>query len=298
MSIITNILKNRGIKEYQPISIVQPLNKKYTIEYKSNKYSCQVSHILYTPVAILLELPEPNDIIFESNCIYNLSTLSCTNELPIVLKLCLLQVINVNNKKIWLFEVVDVSFSRSILELFYLKRIYGHSKAKNVNFIENFNFKHFTKLVALFSQPKKVFLVTLFQNNRQHNFPVDLCAELSNFVVIGIRNTNNAAKALIMNSEFYISSVLASKHKEIYSFGKFGSNNMKDHAEDTKKLPTELICDVKKVRLKQIIRMEYQTIYCNEIIEYKQLRDENESLFHLHKFWFLHTNNSLKFEFV
>lgn len=298
MSIISKILNNRKIKEYQPISAVQQFNKKYIIECKSVQYECHVSHILYAPVAVILELPKKNDVIFERNIFYNLTTSSSFNASPISMKLCLMQEIQLLQNKVWLFEVTDVSFSLSIIDLFYLKRIYHHSKHKNVNFIENFDFNHYKKLVALFSKPKKVFLVSMINHNNHQNFPIDLCAEFSRYIVIGIRNTNNAAKGLMINSEFFISSVIANKHKEIYSFGKFGSDIAQlDKAAD-ENLPMNLICDYKKVKVVQIIRLEFQTLFCNEILEYQSLKSNQESLYHLHKFWFLHSNNSLQFEFV
>lgn len=296
-TILRNILKNRKLKEYQPVSLVQYNFPQYYLLHNEQETECRIFHILYDPVMILAVCK--NEFTVNQNMPFELiSTAGFETDKNIKSTLKFRQHISAKEHDVLLFEVLHVELSLNLIENWYLKRIYAYSQKRKANFIADFNYNQYKKLVALFAQPKKVYLITINAGEQSHSFPIDLCAMHNNRFYIGIRNSNKNANRLALNDEFYVSSAAISDYEHIYNLGKFSSakrfdKNTTDLIMDTS-VPN-LICDYARVKLTEKIKLDYQSIYIAEIISSKNLSTGKKPLYHLHKLWFLQLKNNTQF---
>lgn len=268
------------------------------IFYKNMEFACEVFHILYNPVMILVSFKESTIALFEDSPIH-LKIKSIAKLKEIILALKLIQKINVEHESIYLFEIKQVNLSLNVIEHWYLKRIYNHSQKKGLSFIPGFTFSHYQKVVAMFSNPKKTYLISVKENAMEKHFPIDLCAQISCFNFIGVRNTNQHASALKIDDEFFISIAAAENYDRIYKLGKFLiPNDQEKMLKSENESLSSVICNFKKVKLLDKLIFEHQTIYVTKTVESTNLQNSKSALYHLHKIWFLQLKNIPKIELI
>ncbi|MFN7848230.1 MAG: hypothetical protein ACK5P4_13555 [Bacteroidota bacterium] len=258
--------------------------------------TCKVYQLLYNPVLIMVVFSDIEKVPVNQHQVYQIKSTVLNSSKSIMLYVKQYHRADLEGLNAFIFEVVDVDAGLSFLQHRYMKRIYNYSKAKDANFIDDFTFEHYQRIVALFAQPKKVFLVSVTDGTALKHFPIDLCAPLEKFFMIGVRNSNKVAASLSINDEFYISSTAAEAYHQVYSLGKFGKQ--KDAGKRNDKIPTELLCDTLKVKLIDKIVLDYQTIFVTAVIEKNILSTELHELYHLHKLWFLFLENQTNIETV
>ncbi len=296
---ILNIIINRKIKEYQPVSASHYKSATYHICYNNQWIECNVFHILYHPVLILVSFNDSINIVYNANIYIKTKHLNGRKDISLELKL--IQNIPLHDQSIWLFEVINAHLSLNLIEHWYLKRIYNYSQRKGANFIPNFTFDHYKKIVAMFVNPKKTYLISIKNDKIYHHFPIDLCAEISSYNFIGIRNSNKHASSLKINEEFYMSTAACENYEEIYKLGKFSNLNYKEQNNREQSAMTvlpDIYCAQKKVKLVDKLILEFQTIYVTKTIETSNFNHSKKPLFHLHKIWYMQLNNLKNIELV
>lgn len=300
MSILLNIFKHRSIREYQPVGSNWRQTPVCFFNYNKKMIACELNHILYNPVMIIVNFN--SEIAFEinSDTIYRM-TIPSLDSRDIVLDIKFNENISTQNKTLYLFEVLHTKMPLNFIENWYLKRIFNYSQKKNSNFIDNFTYEHYKKIVSLFANPKKVYLISIFPGNNKRQFPIDLCSKTEFNYIFGVRNTNKDANSLQIDDEFYISSASSEDYNSIYNLGKFSNKaaNNNQHVMNDSQIPLpSLVCDYSYVKLIQKITLEFQTIYITKIIESKVVTPEKKALYHLHKLWFLRLNKQKEIELI
>lgn len=269
---------------------------QYSFIMLGESFTCKVYQLLYNPVLIMVVFSDFEKVPVNQHQVYQIKSTVLNSSKFILLYVKQYHRVDLEGLNALIFEVIDINAGLSFLQHRYMKRIYNYSKAKDANFIDDFTFEHYQRIVALFAQPKKVFLVSLTDGTALKHFPIDLCAPLEKFFMIGVRNSNKVAASLSINDEFYISSTAAEAYHQVYSLGKFGKQ--KDAGKRNDKIPTELLCDTLKVKLIDKIVLDYQTIFVTAVIEKNILSTKLHELYHLHKLWFLFLENQTNIETV
>ena len=161
------------------------------------------------------------------------------------------------------------------------------SLKRDKNFIHDYDFSVYEKLVALFSFPKQVWLVSLLDGNSTKNFPVDLCAFLNNTIIIGVRNSNQYMQQLNDEDIFIMSTAAAEDYGKIYSLGKFlgEQNSVLQTIQDEGFALPNIICKSYKLRLEKKLKLEHQTIYISSILNTTIVNSNKKPFYHMHKIW-------------
>ena len=244
----------RKLKEYQPVS--GPAKKPlFGFDDGAQITNCALWHVLYEPMLVLVDLAKPVQnarIHIYPNQQNRAATLS----------VMLFDSIEIQNQKFALYKVVDAELNLAQWQQWYLKRIFGHSLRKGSNFMATYDFGIYRKLAALFSFPKQVRLVSIQNGQTVGHFPIDLCAVLDGFVVIGVRNSNKTIATLELGAVFYLGKAAADDYQQIYTLGKFHDNDNqgKKMEIDGLKIPA-VISGYRKLKLQQRILFENQTLY-------------------------------------
>lgn len=287
-------LNIRKLKEYQPVTFNERVDTFYKILINNIWINCTLKHVLYEPMLVQISI---SDFFEESELNKNsLKIFSFTNPKKVnaTLELQHIKTIEIESEKMFLFEVVKTKLHINFMKILYLKRIYRLSRKKNANFLKEFNFAIYKKLVGLFSIPKQVWLVSI-NNKEETHFPIDLCAINKSYISIGVRNTNHSINKLHLGSIFILSKTAAEDYKKVYSLGKFSQkikplNTIK---VDEILLPN-IICGYYKLELSLKVGFENQTVYISKIIHQEEVTEIKKPLFHLHKIWLLNNSNSIK----
>jgi|GEM_PF-2316341 len=278
--------KFRKLKEYQPIALAQKKTFLYSFFDGSSWIECNVNHVLYEPMILQVSFPQKKSLDnFENNkiIIYNFENLRKTNAL---LQLNFIKKINLDNDSFYFFEVIKSKLHLSPLKYLYLKRLHYLSLKRDKNFIHNYDFSVYKKLVALFSIPKQVWLVSILDKKELH-FPIDLCALNKEYITIGVRNSNKSIRKLSDGNIFYLSQTAAEDYEKVYSLGNFIDKNEEklDTINVDGVLIPNIICVYYKLKLNLKIEFENQTIYISKIVDKKEVNQVKKPLYHIHKIW-------------
>jgi hypothetical protein len=287
---IVNLFRNRKLKEYQPITLTAAYEARYFFMMGKESIACKVFQLLYHPVLVVIIFPNKQEVSINHDEVYILKSTVINSSKLVNLQVKFYQKTSLNITNTHVFEVMHVDAGLGFLKNRYLKRIYNYSKAKDLNFIDDFTFEHYRKIVALFAQPKKVYLISMPDGGaHKKHFPIDLCAMNDNHFVIGIRNSNSVAAKLNVGDVFYISVAAAEAYHQIYRLGKFGGQKNELSIDDN--IPNELLCDSTKVKLIQKIVLDHQTVFMATVMQTKTFLERPFALYHLHKLWFLFLEN-------
>ncbi|WP_130733482.1 hypothetical protein [Flavobacterium sp. J27] len=285
-----NLLKIRKLKEYQPVSFNEKVIILFKIFIANDWVNCNLNQVLYEPMIVQISFSkdiEDHDLNTNSLKLYSFIN---HNKVNAILGLKYIRSIEIESDKIYLFEVINAKLHLNLIKRIYLKRIYNLSQRKKSNFFNEFNFDIYKKLVALFSIPKQVWLVSIF-NQKENHFPIDLCAIKKNHITIGVRNTNQSINELKIGNTFFLSQPAAEDYKQVYSLGKFICKKEKINTLKINDiiLPN-IILKYFELSLVSKIEFENQSIYISKIINEKKINQLKKPLYHLHKIWLL--NNS------
>ena len=283
----------RHLKEYQPAAFEKPPVPVFRIWNSMDWVDCKVFHVLYEPMLVLIQFDNDTDFSVFKNCSIRIYDYKYPKKFTSELTVSLLNSINEDNKVLCFFEVGDASLNLSSLKKIYLKRIYNFSR-KGPNFMSVYNFSIYRKLVALFSFPKQVRIISIKLAGKNHHFPIDLCGFAGNTVVIGVRNSNQKMNTLEIGDTFYLSEANAVDYDQIYALGKFSDCENQATTIETKDMSfPDVISSYQKLRLQQKLLFENQTLYIAKSTETVTLNDK-KPLFHLHKIWLMDGKNFIK----
>lgn len=269
----------RNFREYQPIVTAEEETPVFRFHNGHDATDCQLWHLLYEPMTVLIlfsdgQVREKGHIV-----IYPQQNQSATIAVQWV------ESINFNNQMLAFYKVLKADLSLAGWQHWYLKRIFRHSVRKGSNFMAVYNFDVYRKLVALFSFPKQVRLVSVRIDGSEAHFPIDLCAVLDHLVVLGVRNSNQNMNRLQIGDTFYLGDATADGYNDIYALGKFAEKVKSPAMIDVGgfKIPA-VISSYRKLTLQQTLPFERQTLYFASV-EDPVVVNQAASLFHIHKIW-------------
>jgi hypothetical protein len=269
----------RKLKEYQPISDngQTPL---FRFHGTNGATHCRVWHLLYEPMTVLVVFDDGN--IRENG---HIEIFPQPQKRSAMIEVELLGTVNSNNQMLAFYKVLHADLALTNWQQWYLKRIFGHSIRKGANFMAVYNFDIYRKLVALFSFPKQVRLVSMQIQGDAVHFPIDLCAVLDTIAVIGVRNSNRNMGQLQTGDTFYLGNAAAADYRQIYALGKFNDgDNQKERIDVGDFEIPAVVSGYRKLTLQQKLPFENQTIYIASVASAVDLNDK-ENLFHIHKIW-------------
>jgi hypothetical protein len=284
---VTTLTDFRNLKEYQPISLVENPVPVFKFFDGNVWHDCRLQHVLYEPMIVQLSFPDAMAYVSFENPKVVVYDFQKPQKKHAVLELKLFQKINLEDKPVVLFEVLKAVLFLSPLKMLYLKRLHYLSLKRDKNFIKDYDFSIYQKLVALFSFPKQVWLVSLFDGEATTNFPVDLCSMNNKHCVIGVRNSNRIMTQLTIGTNFYVSTAAAENYAAIYTLGKFSGSQNTTYSmikEGDFQIP-DIIGSCFKLQLKEKITMAHQTLYIAAVVESKTINPHKKSLYHMHKIW-------------
>ena len=274
------------IKEYQPIIIDGNEDTRFYFSGQKDKVECTLSLVLYEQMLVHIAFKENIEIISDKKY-YTEIHLNARGSCSSILQLILFKIIELEDKKYYLFNVQNVKLNISFLKWVYIKRMYNRD-LKNIqnNKVGEFNFLTYKKLVSLYSIPQKVWLVSNANTNNLWNFPIDFCTNTDKHIIFGVRNSNTRMNSILKGDYFFISEAAYEDYEKIYSLGNFKAD-LRDiqYLKEGNTLLPDLICSYFKLELVDKIVLEHHSIYIASKQYSQELDNSKNKLAHLHKIW-------------
>lgn len=290
---LTAFFHFRKLREYQPLSLVQKPMSSFVFDNGSELISCEVAHVLYEPMLVQIMFNEKPKYYTKGTV--RMLVFDNPNKISAILQVELQEEVSIETTTLFFYKVIRSELQLSFIKKLYLKRLYRNSIKKNSNFMHEFSLATYQKLVALFSFPKPVWLVSIREKG---SFPVDLYAKHKDFVTVGVRNSNRGMQELEEGDSFYVSAAAAEDYEKIYSLGKF--SNTKNTIANSQIEPgiyiPEVVCHCQKLVLLQKIKFEHQTLYVSKMEYSTTINNTKHPLYHVHKIWLWNKTNYLKIE--
>ena len=290
---LTAFFNLRKLREYQPLSLAQNVETAFTFHNGDEQVSCNVAHVFYEPMLVQITFPEKPQK--HTKGLVFMAAFDNPTKISAILQVELQEEFNIATEKLFFYKVIKSKLQLSFLKKLYIKKLYRNSIRKNSNFMHEFTLTTYQNLVALFSFPKPVWLVSI---RNKASFPVDLYAKQQDIVTIGVRNTNHGMHELEEGDSFYISSAAAEDYEKIYSLGKFSTteNTVANNQVESGIYIPDVVCDCQKLVLLRKIKFEHQTLYVSKTIELITINNTKFTLYHVHKIWLWNKTNYLKIE--
>jgi len=290
---LTTLSNFRKLREYQPLSFSQNPIASFVFYNGDERISCELAHVLYEPMLAQIAFAEkPKN---HNKGSIQMPAYDNPNKIAAILQVELQEEVSIETETLFFYKVVSSELQLSLLKKLYVKKLYRNSVKKNANFMHEFSLATYQNLVALFSFPKPVWLVSIRDNI---DFPVDLYAKHEDIVTLGVRNSNQTMQKLEACDSFHVSSAAAEAYEKIYSLGKFSSTEntvATIQIESGISIP-DVVCHSQKLVLLRKITFEHQTLYISKIEQSMRINNTKHPLYHVHKIWLWNKTNYLKIE--
>lgn len=169
-------------------------------------------------------------------------------------------------------------------------------------------FNRYSALIAAYSYPRKVRLVSFKEGACFNIFPMDLLGDISNdgYFFFGLRNTNTTLEKIMLHKKIVVAEIPASQKDMIYRLGKHHS----DAPPSVSLLPfptitteqygfylPEWVESYKEIIIMQTINLGSHRLLWGKISNEKKLLPSTGGLFHLHFFsWLLLKKNKISYQ--
>jgi len=166
-------------------------------------------------------------------------------------------------------------------------------------------FQKFKGLVAAFSFPRKVRLISYNEDDYYNIFPMDLLGEIKNCnkYVFGLRHSNTALPKIIRKEKIVVSEVSFKYKNIIYELGKHHSTNPPlPDSLPFKLLQTsnlnfyipEWINSYKEIKVLRTLNLGSQMLMWGQVINEEALKSSEGNLFHIHFLYYLYQQKKRK----
>ncbi|MBV9962245.1 MAG: hypothetical protein JO072_08365 [Parafilimonas sp.] len=289
-----------ALKEYLTITTDKPLQEKAYLKNGDNFIDISKIHWLLCvePVTFGVWLSkEDMQLFFERKQSTIYFTGSFCDDNNAAKKSLAILTVELNNKledengTLLLFQVIYTKIKHLsrvktflIFSLFYKK--------------PGISFQKFKTLVAAFSYPRKVCLISFQKDNYYNIFPMDLLGEIKNKqYVFGLRHSNSALEKIIETKKIVVADV-SYKYKELtYQLGKHHSLNPPAinslpfkiiHSASFRFPVPEFADNYKEIEILKSLNLGSQMLLWGKVINEVSLKRHESSLFHIHFLLYMH----------
>ncbi|HMG66388.1 MAG TPA: hypothetical protein VK588_01840 [Chitinophagaceae bacterium] len=140
-----------------------------------------------------------------------------------------------------------------------------HNKKQGNVFLENNLYKQVQIAYAI---PRKICLVTVWDNNLYNHFPTDLHGRINNWYVVSLRHEGKACHQVQSARKIVLSDINSKAYKEVYKLGK-------NHMQPPK--------DRSFFDFNSIFSKNFNLPLAKDVLSYKELELENSFINGIHK---------------
>ena len=162
-----------------------------------------------------------------------------------------------------------------------------------------FPFEKYKSLIAAYSYPRRVRIISFKQDDYFNIFPMDLVGDISenNFYVFGLRHTNTTLSKIIETKKIVVSEVSYKYKDVIYQLGKHhGSNpptlnSLPFKAIESEKFGfyiPEWIYSYKEIEIGKTINLGSHMLLWGNVINEKKIKEPTGNLYHIHFLLYYH----------